>query len=45
MNLTIGLRCVLALVERQSLRLMITARTSYRVWHNLTFATGGGDGV
>lgn len=40
-NVTIGLRCVVPLVVGQLPRLAITARTSYRLWHNGRFVGCG----
>lgn len=41
MNATLGLRCVVALAEGQSPHVAITARTSYRLWHNGRFVGCG----
>ncbi len=41
MNVTIGLRCVFTLAEGQPLQLLITARNSYRLWHNGRFVGCG----
>lgn len=37
MNLTVGLRCAIAPATAAPLRLVVTARTSYRAWHNGRF--------